>query len=84
MLSNVQVFKPCEKSCKPNRPISVAKRYSTKSTLYFQWQVYCNNCLCSLVSNPDQFTLLIMAGCCECATADNNIQGHGVTVFGRQ
>jgi len=32
MLSNDQVFKPCTKNCKPNRPIPVAKRYSTKST----------------------------------------------------
>ena len=32
MLSNDQVFKPFTNSCKPNRPIPVAKRYSTKST----------------------------------------------------
>ena len=32
MLSNDQVFQPCTKSCKPNRLIPVAKRYSIKST----------------------------------------------------
>ena len=33
MLSNDQVFKPCTKSCKPNRPIPVAKRYSVAKLL---------------------------------------------------
>ena len=72
MLSNHQVFKPCTKSCKPNRPIPVAKRYSTNykvNSFYFQWQVYYNNCLCSLVSNPDHtvyYGRLLRVRVCHC------------------
>ena len=90
MLSNDQVFKPCTKSCKPNRPTPVAKRYSinykVNSFYFLQWQFYYDNyCLCSLVSNPDHTSYYhCWAGCCECATADINLQGHGVAVFGRQ
>ena len=83
MLSNDQVFKPCTKSCKPNRPIPLAKRYSTKSTPFISSSRFTTyNCLCSLVSNPDHTSYYgrLLRVC----TADNNLQGHAVAVFGRQ
>ena len=70
MLSNDQVFKPCTKSCKPNMPIPVAKRYSTESTPFISSGRFTTIIIIvSAVQCLIRITLLIMAGCCECATA---------------